>query len=226
LGLRVESGPHNVTFAPHLPHSWNTLTLRHVHVGTAELSIQMRQTDAEIQLQVQNTGPPVQMTFAPELPLGATLRDAHVADQAFNATIEQNPQDTHAHVAFQAPSGSTSVTIRFKGGVSVIPSLPTLQVGDPSCADKIVSAKLKNQTLTLTLDRLTSQSSTFQIQTPWKVRNTEGATLEPLSPHLYRVTMPARQQGASPQGTTLQAYQREKVTLTFAESDDDPASHP
>jgi glycogen debranching enzyme len=221
LGLRVASGAQNLTFAPHLPASWSGVTLRHIYIGAAEVSLRMTQAEDEIRLQVQNSGgTPVHLSFAPELPLGATLRDARVSDRAVNATIERNPQDTHAQVAFDAPGGNTSVNIRFQGGVRIIPTLATPQVGDSSAADKITSVNLKDQVLTIQLDRLASMPSSFQIRTPWKVRYTYGGTLEPVGEHSYRIAMPARQPAAGQPASGSQNYQREKVTLTLANTDD------
>ena len=212
LGLRVEGGSNRVTFAPHLPQSWDGVTVRHVHAGTSELSLRMIQTDDEIQLHVQNTGAPVQMVFEPELPLGASLGEARVAGRQVSAAVEQSPQDVHARAQFEAPSGSTSLTIRFGGGVRVIPIPGVLLVGESSTADKIASVVLKNHVLTIGLDHLTSRSSSLEIRTPWTVRNVDGATLEPLSVRRYRVIMPSREQDARTQG-----YRREKVVLSFSD---------
>jgi hypothetical protein len=173
----------------------------------------MIQTDDEIQLDVQNSGAPVQMVFEPELPLGATLGGARVAGREASAALEQNPQDVHARAQFEAPSGRTALTIRFRGGVRVVSVPGALQVGESSTADKIASVELKNHMLTIALDHLTSRSSSLEIRTPWTVRNIDGATLEPLSVHRYRVSMPAREQDARTQG-----YQREKVVLSFTDS--------
>jgi hypothetical protein len=112
------------------------------------------------------------------------------------------------------------VTIRFQGGVRIIPTLATPQVGDPSSADKMISVNLKERVLTIQLDRLASMPSSFQIRTPWKVRNTDGATLEALGEHSYRIAMPARQPAAGQAAPGSRNYQREKVTLTFADTGD------
>src|ERR1700730_11063273 len=90
LGLHVDGRLQQVSFAPHLPPSWNEITVRHLRVGGSEITLNMTQSAHEIRLQMQNAGAPVQMAFDPELPLGATLRGVQIGNRSINAKLEQN----------------------------------------------------------------------------------------------------------------------------------------
>jgi hypothetical protein len=214
LGLHVDSRLQQVSFAPHLPPSWNEVTVRHLRVGGSEITLNMTQSADEIRLQMQNAGAPVQMVFDPELPFGATLRGVQIGNRSINAKLEQNPQDTHAKVDFTLPAGSTLLTLDYRGGIAIVAPSWRPAIGEPSGAIKITALSLSGRVLVIELDHLISASSSFELRTPWVIKDIQGAALEPVGPSVYRVTLSARTRDAEPH-----SYQRSKVILRFTDSD-------
>ena len=214
LGLRVDSRLQQVSFAPHLPPSWNEVTVRHLRVGGSEITFNMTQSAHEIRLQMQNAGAPVQMVFDPELPFGAALRGVQIGNRSITAKLEQNPQDTHAKVDFTLPAGSTLLTLGYTGGAAIVPASWRPMVGEPSGAIKITALSLSGRVLVIELDHPISVSSSFELRTPWVIKDIHGAALEPVAPSLYRVTLSANTPDAEPR-----SYQRSKVVLRLSDSD-------
>ena len=214
LGLRVDSRLQQVSFAPHLPPSWNEVTVRHLRVGGSEITLNMTQSAHEIRLQMQNAGAPVQMVFDPELPFGAALRGVQIGNRSITAKLEQNPQDTHAKVDFTLPAGSTLLTLGYTGGAAIVPASWRPMVGEPSGAIKITALSLSGRVLVIELDHPISVSSSFELRTPWVIKDIHGAALEPVAPSLYRVTLSANTPDAEPR-----SYQRSKVVLRLSDSD-------
>ena len=66
LGLQIDGASNHVTFTPHLPPTWNSITLRNIKAGASEVSLHMTQTPSEIRLQAHNEGAPVQIKFDPK----------------------------------------------------------------------------------------------------------------------------------------------------------------
>ena len=66
-------------------------------------------------------------------------------------------------------------TIGFSGGVSIV--LPVLQpqVGEPSRRMKLTGAVLRDRVLTLELDRVSEAAADFELRTPWKIEGATGA---------------------------------------------------
>ena len=211
LGLQVYGTANRVVFAPHLPPGWDTITLRNLHAGASEITIQMAQSASQVHLEMQNDGAPVEMVFDPEIPLGAKLRGARLGKQSIVAKLEENPQDTHAKVEFTLAHGSTSLTILYTGGLAIISGSPQLRIGEPSKEMKITGVNLKGRVYTVDFDYVPSEASSFELRTPWTLKKEEGATLETVAPEMYRLTISAHNQEKD-----VQTYQHGEVTLTFA----------
>ena len=213
LGLEVDGVSHRLTFAPHLPPSWN-LRLRSAEPAewaTSEISIAMAQSANEVRLDIENGGAPVDVIFDPEIPFGATVGSAQLASGRVAATLERHPQDTHVKVELHLPHGSSFVTIHYTGGIALTLPPPELMIGEPSRAMKITGVNLSGNIYTLNFDYLPSAASSFDLRTPWIVKGSEGATFKALSPGIYRVTVsPPRGQSAE----ESHLYQHGTIRLT------------
>jgi glycogen debranching enzyme len=213
LGLEVDGVSNRLTFAPHLPPSWQSIALRNLRVGASEISIEMTQSANEVRLDIENGGAPVDVIFDPEIPFGATVGSVQLASGRVAATLEQHPQDTHVKVEFHLPHGSSSLTIHYTGGIALILPPPELMIGEPSQAIKITGVNLRGNIYTLNFDYLPSAASSFDLRTPWIVTGSEGATFKALSPGTYRVTVSAPR-GQSAEESHI--YQHGTIRLTFA----------
>jgi len=212
LGVQVDGVSHRITFAPHLPPKWDAITLHNLRAGSSEIELKMVQSSSEVRLELQNRGAPVEFVFDPEIPLGAKLGAAQLRQQSIPVTLEQNGQDTHAKVGFTVPNGSAVLTIPYTGGVEIITEPADLMIGEPSKAIKITGVSLKGRVYSVDFDYVPSERSSFDVRTPWKIRDAQGASFEDISSNLYRLTI-----STSPREKQVDAYQHGKVVLTFAD---------
>jgi glycogen debranching enzyme len=210
LGLRVDGVSRHLSFAPHLPPDWNAITLRHLRVGGAEITLSMLRSADQIRLEARNEGPPITLVFNPELPFGAQLTGARAGDRPITATLEQNPQDTHAHLQISLPRGNTVLTVSYAGGVSIIPAPPHPAIGEPSTAIKVTGVALQDGVLTIEFDHIVSAQSSFELRTPWAIKDAQGADFATAAPAVYRFTVNA----AAHDGR--HEYERSKVVVRFA----------
>jgi glycogen debranching enzyme len=210
LGLHVDGVSNSVTFAPHLPPDWNAITLRQVRVGASELTFNLVASANEMRLRMQNEGGPVKILFDPEIPFGAKLGSARLGDQPIAATLEQHAQDTHAKVEFDLPHGNALFTIGYAGGVAIVLESPQLMIGDASKGIKITRINLQGKVYTVDFDYLPSSATSFELRTPWIIKDVQGAVFEAISPACYRfaVTVPAPVKNQ-------RTYQHGKVVVTF-----------
>jgi len=177
----------------------------------------MVRSSSEVRLELQNHGAPVEFVFDPEIPTGAKLGSAQLRQQSMAATpvtttLEGNAQDTHAKVGFTVPNGSAVLTIPYTGGVEIITEPADLMIGEPSKAIKITGVSLKGRVYSVDFDYVPSERSSFDVRTPWKIRDAQGASFEDISSNLYRLTI-----STSPREKQVDAYQHGKVVLTFAD---------
>jgi len=214
LGLQIDGGANRITFAPHLPPSWNAITLRNLHVGLSEISLKLSHASHEVRLEMQNQGTPVQMVFDPEIPLGAKLGVAQLDKQTIAATLEENPQDSHAKVEFSLPHGSTVLTIGYVGGVAICTDPPPLMVGESSRSIKITGVNLNDHVYRVDFDYLPSDANSFDLRTGWAIKAAQGANYEPISPSVYRFCAI----GSANRSTNKKEppiYQHGEVAVTF-----------
>ena len=209
LGLHVDGASNRITFAPHLPSNWNELTIWRVRTGRSEISIRMIQSANELRLEMHNEGAPVAMVVDPEIPFGASLRGAHLGTQSITAILEQNSQDTHAKVEFTLPPGNASLAIAYVGGVAILLDPPQALIGESSKAIKITGVHLKDRTYAVYLDYIPAAGGSFEIRTPWLVKDVQGATFESISPGRYRLTVSA--------STRDTAYRHGTIIVKFAD---------
>ncbi|HWZ13194.1 MAG TPA: glycosyl hydrolase family 65 protein [Acidobacteriaceae bacterium] len=212
LGIAVDAEKKQLTFSPHLPPAWDKMSLRNVRVGESLLRFTLSQTDAGIDLEAQNDGPPVSLVFTPEIPLGAHDLIAVLDRRPLSPSLQLHAQDTHARVGTSLPTGASHLSLRYKGGVSILlPAQPVL-VGNPSTGIKIVGVELHKREYSVKLDQVASRSCSFLIRTPWRIAHVDGASIELAGVGLYRVTL-----GASASATDLH-YNRTQVVVVFESS--------
>lgn len=213
LGLTVQGASGRLTFAPHLPPEWGTLTLRHVRVRGSDLTLRLTQSAGEMRLHAENPGPAVPMLFAPEIPLGAKLGEALLGERGVAATLEQNPHDTHARVELTLAHGATELAINYRGGITIIPAPAAPEIGAPSRALKVTGVSFAVPVLSLGLDYPSGVPASLELRTRWAIADAQGAALETVSPGIYRLKLGGHEPGGRPG-----PYQHGKVTVTFTDA--------
>jgi hypothetical protein len=210
LGLRVDGPLRRLSFAPHLPPDWNAITLRHLRVGGSEITLNMLRSADEIRLEARNEGAPVTLVFDPELPFGAQLKGARVGNLQTAVSLEQNRQDTHARMQISLPHGNTLLTIGYAGGVAIVPAPVQPSIGEPSAAIKVIGVTLQDRVFTIELDHVVSAPSSFELRTPWTIKDARGADFATTAPSVYRFTVKATAQDGRHE------YERSQVVVRFA----------
>jgi glycogen debranching enzyme len=211
-GLDIQGTRNSVHFAPHLPAQWSRFSVEHVHLPKSTLALSVSQSVNEVDLDIQNEGSPAKILFEPQIPLGARVVSADLEGHPIPASPEVFPEDEHARVEIEAPSGTSHCHIRFTGGVSLILAQPSPQVGDPSTGLKLTKLNLQNQILSIDADVSSAGNAAFIIRTPWEIATLKGATIRPLSDASYEVTMQRAPAPANPIG-----YARAHAEITFTD---------
>jgi hypothetical protein len=211
LGLEVDGRSNRVSFAPHLPPSWNAITIRNVKVGASKINLWLKTSVNETRLEIHNEGVPVKMTFDPEIPLGAKLASARWQDRLLPATVEPHAQDAHAKMEFDVPHGDVRVTLCYAGGVQIWPDDQHLEIGEPSKGMKITRVNLQKGVYTVDFDYVPAAVTDFKLSTPWDIKNVQGARLEEIEKNLYRLNI-----NIADEDRSKNAYQHGGVRVTFA----------
>ena len=130
LGLAPDAPNGRLRFAPHLPANWREVVIHNLRVGQASLDLWMEQSSDHLTLTADPHGPPVEIEFSPQIPLGSrNLRAVLNGQQSLPATIRSYAQDVHAEVKFTLRD-KLQLVLKFEGGMR--PWLPPepRQIGD------------------------------------------------------------------------------------------------
>ena len=188
LGLHIDSVSNKIAFSPHLPPEWREITVRNLRMQHAALDLHLQRSDDSIDLTVTNRGRPALVVFGPQIPLGARLLGGQCGNRRLAVSMERNAQDEHARLTFTAAQGTAYCSIRFTGGVEVIPPEITPRVGDRSTGIKITSVSLRNHALVIEAD-VNATRTAVDIQTGWKPASVDGGTIHQIAGNIYRVDL-------------------------------------
>ncbi|HMD96298.1 MAG TPA: hypothetical protein VKM93_03060 [Terriglobia bacterium] len=173
LGIDPYAPMSELHWTPHLPLSWSGVTIKNLHVGRSTLNLEMTQAESEIKLTAEVAGPPVAITFAPEIALGSQSIRATLNGRLVAATLRRNEQDEHAEVKFDAEE-KTEVVLRYEPGVRPWIAAPDVAPGAQSRGLRVLRSKLDGHVYTAEVEGPASACSSLSLTTPWRVAHVEG----------------------------------------------------
>ena len=154
---------------------------------------------------------------------GVPLKEYRIAIEVFGRPDDFDPQADSAirvqagrlrlklHEYYSHEGLSDTITIEYSGGVAIVLDASQLMIGAPSKTIKITGTKMNGRTYTVDFDYVPSAASSFEVRTPWAIKDAQGAIFTVISPGAYRITLNARAQEKAPH-----SYQHGNVILTFA----------
>jgi glycogen debranching enzyme len=211
FGLQVDGSSNRVTFSPHLPASWNAITIRNVQVGASKINFKLKTFVNETRLEIHNDGGLVKMIFNPEIPLEAKIESARCQNRIIPATLEPHGQDTHGKMEFDVPHGDELVTLGYVGGIEIWPDNQHVEIGESSKGLKITKVNLQEGVFTVDFDYVPSAAEGLEVRTPWIVKSVQGASVEQAEKNLYRLNIEV-----STDDRSRNTYKHGEAKVTFA----------
>ena len=80
LGIHLDAGARLLRFTPRLPPEWNSLRVRRISLGAASVGLGLTTSPDVVELDVENSGPPLTLQFRPDLAGGTRVDQAEVSD--------------------------------------------------------------------------------------------------------------------------------------------------
>jgi glycogen debranching enzyme len=213
LGLERDPDTNGFKFSPHLPANWGSISVRNVKVPDGNMGMTLTRVRNGLELEIENSGSPVDLLWAPEIPLGAHLSGAELNDQPVNVRLEEHAQDTHATLNFKAPHGKSRCLVRYEGGVLLSVSDAAPLLGEPSQRINITAVAYKPTSLVVDADvSRDSPNSTIGLRTDQKVLKVRGAKLSLLSDGVYELLVDPTGKPGSAAGE----YRHTEIVVDFA----------
>ncbi|MBZ5562152.1 MAG: hypothetical protein LAP13_06995 [Acidobacteriia bacterium] len=218
LGLDPDAPKARLTFAPHLPPTWPTVSIRDLKVGASALNLEVAQSESQMTLEAENSGPPVEITFSPEIPLGSAgdrgqeLR-ASQDGKPLPVTVVIHGGDVHARVRLTAEA-KTEVVIRFQPGVRPWVPQHVLHIGSVSHGLRILNSSLAGRTYRAEVEGVPGACSFFVLFSPWRVRQVTGGKLAAHEGDAWRLIASPTPENCS--ASPSDSYQRWTLRVDFA----------
>ena len=73
LGLQVDGSKRELRFSPRLPPDWDAIRVRHIKLAGADVSLALRISSDRAELEIENSGPAMALTFRPPLASGVRV---------------------------------------------------------------------------------------------------------------------------------------------------------
>jgi hypothetical protein len=212
IGLERDAHTNSFKFSPHLPANWDHISVRNIKVPGGNMGMTLTRVRNGLELEIENYGSPVELLWAPEIPLGAHLSGAELNDKAVHPLTEEYAQDTHATMKFTVPHGTSHALIQYQGGVLLSLSGAAPLLGEPSQRIKITSVAYKRASVVVDADvSRDAPNSIIELRTGQKVQQVRGAKLSPISDGVYDLLVdPAGNPG--PAGP----YRHTQIVVDFA----------
>ncbi len=210
LGLSREAQTNHLEFAPHLPPEWDSIAIDNIRIAGGSVALHLARVPAGLELEANNSGRPVELRFAPEIPIAAHLEGAACNGKPLPAELEQHAQDRHAAIALTLLGGSTRCLLRYERGISLRSKSAPLLVGEASSTIKITSVTYQAGSLLLAAD--VSRETILRLRTSEKPLRVTGATLNRIADGLYDLTISP----PSPAAPLPGGYRHTEVAIDFA----------
>jgi len=167
IGWEGDAPGDRVTLAPHLPPTWDSLTVRRLPVGPGRYTVRLTRSDSAFDVEVIRTssGGVDSIVFAPALPLGAVVRAVTANGQPVTCGSRATGADVHVDCRL-ALGARLAMTVRHTPGWEVLLPVPDPAPGARSSALKLVSQRLAGDTLVLELDGRGGQKYRLGLRTP------------------------------------------------------------
>jgi glycogen debranching enzyme len=213
LGLERDADTNGLKFSPHLPANWGSISVRNVKVGGGNMGMTLTRVRNGLELEIENSGSPVDLLWAPEIPLGAHLSGAELNDKPVHSLREEHAQDTHAILNFKAPHGKSRCLVRYEGGVLLSVSDAAPLLGEPSQRINITAVAYKPTSLVVDADvSRDSPNSTIGLRTDQKVLKVRGAKISLISDGVYELLVDPAGNPAPAAGE----YRHTEIVVDFA----------
>jgi len=167
LGWEADVPDDRVSFAPHLPASWDTLRVDRLPAGSGRYTARFSRSDTALSLSIERTaGRGVDtLLYSPALPLGAHLTGVTAGGRPVSCAERATGADVHADC--RLPLGrNAEIVVNHTRGFELLLPAPRPARGDRSSALKLISQRLAGDTCVFELEGLTGRTYGLVVRTP------------------------------------------------------------
>ncbi len=177
MGLRGDAIKKQLTVAPHLPASWDSVDVKRYRVGGQSFSISIRKTAGSIKATVEKSSDEVyDLAFAPALAPITRVRSVTIDGKAATFKLEESSQDTHARVTTPIRR-KVEIEIRFSTGIEIDLPVGETEIGQRTSALKFLGVEKGSDQLKLTIEGAAGRSYKLRVRSDLGELKVDGGML-------------------------------------------------
>ena len=144
LGLYPLAPDNTVRISPAFPFHWDHCSVRNISIGRQRLHMEMKKDSCRITYFFSlNSRNKLTIEFRPALPASVSIENILLNGKEAAYRIKRNSGYTAPEINI-AVTDTASITIEYKGGISVLPVYIKPEPGDAAEGLRVVSEKIKN----------------------------------------------------------------------------------
>ncbi len=136
LGWEPDAPNQAARLAPQLPPHWDHVRVSNLRAGPTTVHVDIEQAEGRLDFTIVREGPPIALNLVGSLPPGAQV--TAVASEAaglrrqLDPSVSDDPREHLVHVTEQLAADTTRVSMRWTGGLAVVPPTAALEPGQGS----------------------------------------------------------------------------------------------
>jgi hypothetical protein len=164
IGWRPDAPSHTAVLAPRFPMLWDSMTVRHMRVGSSFVSVRMirgiNQTTYTLNVE---KGPAVKIAFSPEIARGMQL-DGVTVNGVARGVQHGTKRGLLAEPVSVELEKQATVVFRHRGGAAMFPVVSNPASNDSSQGYKMVTESVKDSVYEAVLEGKAGTSFMFQLR--------------------------------------------------------------
>jgi glycogen debranching enzyme len=180
LGLEMGEGGRTLTFAPHLPATWDRVRAGNLPVGAGRYDVSLERAPGRMVVRLSrhtgSTVSPGRLVVSPALPLDARVRRVTIGGRAVVPSIERTGDVQQAEVTLESPAAETEVVYEYDDGTDVEAPMEAPLPGARSEGLRVLRSRADGGVLHLVLEGRGGRTYTLRARSPRPLGAAPGVT--------------------------------------------------
>jgi glycogen debranching enzyme len=183
LGLEMGDGGRTLTFAPHLPATWDRLRAGNLPAGAGRYDVSFARTPGRLAVRLERgeggTATPARVVVAPAFPLDARVRAVSVNGGAAPHRVVRSGDVQQAEVVVDSPAAATEVVYQYDEGTDIDAPAEAPLPGARSDGLRVLRSRAESGALRLLVEGRAGRTYTLRARGPRPLGAAPGVTVRP-----------------------------------------------
>ncbi|MBE0647664.1 MAG: hypothetical protein IH596_07770 [Bacteroidales bacterium] len=163
LGIDVDAPNRTLNISPRLPADWDHITVKHIRIGDQAVNVSFNRDATAYAWQFYRSGiQPIKVNMMLALPPGTKIGQVMLNEQEYPFASFTTSRFITLQMNFII-DGTTTVVVKYNGGISVLPKVTSPLPGSPAEGMRIIDANLKGSKYLIDLEGLAGSSDTLSV---------------------------------------------------------------